>query len=81
MNDTAVERLLEVLRPDEDVGIDKLYQAAKGRFDIPLPSSRVQMQYVGAFVTRINARIKGEKKRIEPGVTRRTYRLNTNVAD
>lgn len=77
MNDTAAQRLYAALVFSEgnDVALDVLYQNAKGRFDIPLPSNREMQQYVGAYVTKLNHRIEREGKCIKPGVARRTYRL------
>lgn len=74
--DTAALRLQAMFfeRPDTDIPLAELYQCAKGRSDIPLPTSREQQQYVGSFVSRINARIEG--RHIKPGAARRTYRLS-----
>ncbi len=72
-------RVFEALSatPNEDVPMAALYQCAKGRTDLPLPTNREQQQYLGPFIVRINLKLNGQ--RIEPGKTKRTYRLNTNA--
>lgn len=76
------QRVFDVLdaRPNTDIPLDSLYEAAYGEIQPELfeawTNRRVQ-QKMGPLFARINKKLK--RGRIEPGLVKRTYRLNTKL--
>jgi hypothetical protein len=68
--------------------LDGLYAAFQPGVDVPISEllsimgfasrdPRTDQQYVGAYLTKLNRRIRDRKQRIVPGDLKRTYRLVT----
>ena len=60
-----------------DVPIRMLYRALTKRWPAPTMTLRQQQQYVGPFLSRMNAKLESQKLRAVPGVARNTYRFVT----
>ena len=71
VSEDAIYRLL---RRSGDVPISRLYRAVRlggGASTIV----REQQAYLGPFITRLNKKLATQRRRVVPGVARRTYRL------
>ena len=61
-----------LLEPGEDVHIVNIYQRVVGK---EINDTRYAQQTLGAYITKLNRRLKGIKQRVEPGALKQTYRL------
>lgn len=66
----------DLLKPGKDVSIDALYALNDQRVVI-FTTSRQKQQSIAAFIRRMNNHLAaaGDKRRITPGWSRRTYAL------
>jgi hypothetical protein len=68
-------------KPNTDVALADLYNAVYGggQSDLFPPTNRDMQQKMGPLFARINTKLK--RGRIEPGIIKQTYRLNTKKKD
>lgn len=69
-----MQALYDVMPQDgKDVAMLKMFVAVKG--DLTDEPQRHVQQHLGSYITRLNRRLAKQKKRIEPGRMKGTYRL------
>lgn len=64
--------LLNVLSMKADTGITLLYKMIR---DFPARDARHEQQIVGAYISKLNAKLSERKLAVRPGKARRSYRV------
>ena len=72
--EARVYNMLSRYEPD-DVKLSVLFRAVARRWPQPTETPRTQQQRIGPHIARLNRKIAATKKRIVPGVSRRSYRI------